>query len=521
MDNKDSFLQLLKPVRKQLWTAFLIREFQFYLVLLGVWLTAIRLLSLFVVIPFLYHYSILGAAALIGFLLFRIWRKRPYYSDAARLYNQFVTEDRVLTAYSFINKDGIMEKLLLQDAIKHMKYKRQEVLQRKKYYLEKRLLLWSAVLFSGCIFLFIIPNENSELANKKENDIKLVNKAEKELKEKIKQEKEEGVKKSLEEAKEKVAQSKTAEEALTELAKQMKELELKELKEKEKQEALKDWQDSLNESGMNQLAELLAQKDLEKIEKELANLNGKWEKLSEKQKEAMQSMTGQEQQLSEEELEGIVKAIEEALQSQDALSDLAAAKAALQSSGQALQQQLTASGTPPSKLAFSSGNGGKASGKKANSSGQTGSGSPSDSKGNASAGAKQSSSNATGDGTGSGTGSGSGSGSGSGGSGAGGSGSGNGSGAGLGKGSREFLTIPEKTAGKENREIDNGQLGEGVAVEQTEGSGPVLKGTLRPYEEVYGEYEESYRESTDRYKLPANLEKIVQNYFTNIDPNGE
>ena len=186
--------------------------------------------------------------------------------------------------------------------------------------------MWSSVLFAGCLSLFIIPNENGDLAKKKENDIKLVNKAEKELEEKIKQEKDESVKKRLEEAKEKVAQSKTAEQALTELVKQMKELELKELKGKEKQGALKDWQDSLNESGMNQLAKLLAQKDLEKIENELAKLNEQWENLSEKQIEAMKSFTGQEQRLSEEELEKIVKLIEEAHQSPETLTNLAAAK---------------------------------------------------------------------------------------------------------------------------------------------------------------------------------------------------
>ncbi len=504
MENKESFLHLLKLVRKQLWTALILREFQLYLVFLGLLLAGILLLSRIIIIPFLHYYMIIGAAALIGFLLFRIWRKRPNNYDAVHLYNQFVADDRVVTAYDFIEKDGMMEKLQLQDAIKHMKSKQEEVLQRKKEILNKRMLLWSASLFAGCIFLFIIPNENGELAKKKENDIKLVNKAEKELEEKVKQEKDEHVKKRLEEAKEKVAQSKTAEQALTELVKQMKELELKELKEKEKQEALKDWQDSLNESGINELAELLAQKDLEKIEKELAKLNEQWENLSKKQTEAMESFTGQEQQLSEEELEKIVKAIEEALQSPETLTNLAAAKTALQNSGQALQQQLAAAGTP-SSLALSSQNGSESSEKKANNSEENGEGSSSNSQSNASAGSNQSNGNGAGNGAGTGNG----------------SGSGTGNGAGLGQGSRELLTIPEKTAGKENREIDGGQLGEGTAVEQSEGSGPILKGTIRPYEEVFGEYEKSYRESSDRYQLPENLEKIVQSYFTTIDPNGE
>lgn len=522
MENKRSFLQLLKPVRKQLWLALLFREFQLYLVLLGAWLAVILLLSRIIIIPFLHYYMIIGATALIGFLLFRIWRKHPNNYDAVHLYNQFVADDRVVTAYDFIEKDGMLEKLQLQDAIKHMKSKREEVLQRKKKYLNKKMLLWSTFLFASCIFLIIIPNEKGDLAKKIENDIKLVNKAEKELHEKMKEEKDESVKKRLEEAKEKVAQSKTAEQALSELVKQMKELELKELKEKEKQEAIKDWQNLLNESGMNQLAEVLAQKDLEKVEKELAKLNEQWENLSEKQTEAMRSFTGQNQQLSEEELKKTVKTIEEALQSPETLTNLAAAKTALQSSGEALQQQLTASGTP-SSLALSSQNGNEPKEKKASNSGENGDGTSSNSQGNASTGSNQSNGNgnASGNGTGNGSGSSSDSGTGSGGGGTGGSGSGTGSGAGLGAGSREFLTIPEKTAGRENREIDGGQLGEGVAVEQSEGSGPVLKGTIRPYEEVFGEYEKSYRESSDRYQLPENLEKIVQSYFTNIDPNGE
>ena len=80
------------------------------------------------------------------------------------------------------------------------------------------------------------------------------------------------------------------------------------------------------------------------------------------------------------------------------------------------------------------------------------------------------------------------------------------------------MTIPEKVEGKQNQEVDIGQLGEGKQGEMQEGEGPVLKGNITPYEQVFSEYEEAYRESTSRYKLPQDLENIVKNYFTDINP---
>lgn len=121
----------------------------------------------------------------------------------------------------------------------------------------------------------------------------------------------------------------------------------------------------------------------------------------------------------------------------------------------------------------------------------------------------------SGSGSGAGSGSGSGSGTGSG------SGSGLGGGAGLGQGSRDLLTIPSGMEGETNIENDNGSLGKGTQGQQFEGNGPVIKGSIRRYSEVFGNYESSYRQSTDRYKLPADLEEIVKNYFTSIDPDKE
>lgn len=80
-----------------------------------------------------------------------------------------------------------------------------------------------------------------------------------------------------------------------------------------------------------------------------------------------------------------------------------------------------------------------------------------------------------------------------------------------------MLTIPEKIDGKQNTETDNGKLGEGSG-EQEEADGPVLRGNIRNYEEVYQQYEESYRQSTDRLSLPSDLNDIVKNYYNKLDP---
>lgn len=97
---------------------------------------------------------------------------------------------------------------------------------------------------------------------------------------------------------------------------------------------------------------------------------------------------------------------------------------------------------------------------------------------------------------------------------------GSGSGAGFGQGSRE-LTIPEKIDGEESAENDFGQLGEGNGEQQLASKAPVLKGTLRSYEEVYGNYERTYRESVERMDLPAYLEDAVKEYFSDLNPEGE
>lgn len=516
MEDRKQFEKLLRPIQKQLLVQLIIKEVQLLLVFAGALALILLGLARFIVIPFVHYYFFSIILALFIVFINRIWRKRSKKYEAALIYNRFVPDDRVLTAYSFLKTEGIMASLQLSDAVKHMKNTSEKVYKRKKQYFYPRWLLLSLAITAAAIFLFVFPNENINLAKQKEKEIKLVAEAKKELKEEIKKEKDPEVKKALQEAADKIAEKKSAEEALKELAKQKKELELKALKEKEKQLALENWKNELKNNGLSDLEKILNEKSLEAIEKEISKLNEKWDELTEEQKMAFNQLTDNDRQLTEEELAKLMEQIESALNSDEFLAQLAAAQQALQKTGLAMQNQMASNGIPPGQLAFAppAQPSNQANSPGSQPSGQNGNGQQPGQNPQGSSGG-----NSSGSGTGSGSGSGSGPGSGGSGSGSG-SGSG-GLGAGKGQGSRELLTVPDQLNGQTNIETDNGGLGEGSPAEQTEGSGPVLKGSIKPYDEVFETYEKAYRQSTDRYKLPADLEEIVKNYFTNIDPNKE
>lgn len=116
---------------------------------------------------------------------------------------------------------------------------------------------------------------------------------------------------------------------------------------------------------------------------------------------------------------------------------------------------------------------------------------------------------AGGGGNGSGTGSG---------TGAGGTGAvhGQGSGAGTGTGGRKLVTTPRTMEGSGNVQRDGGPASGGET--QTGGQSPMIDGTTRPYEEVYGEYAEEAKRSIGRSQLPAGMQEKVKRYFDEIQP---
>jgi hypothetical protein len=50
---------------------------------------------------------------------------------------------------------------------------------------------------------------------------------------------------------------------------------------------------------------------------------------------------------------------------------------------------------------------------------------------------------------------------------------------------------------------------------------PLTRGAVRPYDEVYGEYEAAARQSASRQSLPPALQGLVQRYFSALQPGGQ
>lgn len=98
-----------------------------------------------------------------------------------------------------------------------------------------------------------------------------------------------------------------------------------------------------------------------------------------------------------------------------------------------------------------------------------------------------------------------------------GEGAGMGTGAGAGQGSRELLTIPSRLGGGADPTLDNGELSEGAEGSFEEGPVNAERGTVRPYQNMVGAYSDSYFSSAQRMKLPPDLQNIVEQYFSAIE----
>ncbi|KRF68125.1 hypothetical protein ASG99_01185 [Bacillus sp. Soil768D1] len=519
ISDESQFLKLLKPIQQQLLIQLLLKEGQLLLLAVAVWSFLLLFIARIMVIPFILRYFFIGLICLLVFFLYRVVKRKPDKKMAALLFNKFVPDDRVVTGFAFLGNAGELETLQLRDAIRHMKIHQEKILSRKKRWFYPKWLT-SALCLAVCVLLFIFyPNKEMKEAQKLEKEVKIVEEVKKELEKKANDSKEPAVEKALKEVKKKMALEKDGEKALEALAKQSSELQLKEMKQKEKQKLLEEWQEQTKKSGFSELEKALAQKDMSKVEKELQKLNEKWDELPDEQKQALESLTEQENPLSEEELEALIKQLEEAMKSAELVKQLAEVNQAVNQAGTQLQNQLSQNGMPSSQLAFTNNKGAQGN-KAANqplgqpSTSASPNGQPNLQSGNSAPNQQGQGGQGQQGGQGGQQGVGQGQQSGQGGNGGGGKG---GTKGGKGQGPREMLTIPEMTDGKQNTETDNGQLGEGSG-EEEEADGPVLKGNLRNYEEVYQQYENSYRQSTERLRLPSDLNNLVKNYFNKLDP---
>ena len=285
-----------------------------------------------------------------------------------------------------------------------------------------------------------------------------------------------------------------------ELKKEMKKLteEVKKMSDKDKSRLADELKKLAKEAEKHPDAEKL-KKALEKAADALKN-----GKLTKEQEEALQELA--------EELAKAAEAKNSADEAAKAASELASA---LASQGLNLADKMSAAGM---KVSDSWSSGGSAEAMAAGlGSGQEGEGGENPAGGEQGKGGNQGQGGAGSGGQGQGAGSG-GSGSGTGSGRGHGQGAGSG-GAGLGSGSRELVTTPRDLKGSGNVQGDKGPLeGSGGDI-QKGGVSPTVPGSSRPYEEVYKDYATEARRSLGRSQLPEQMQGLVEDYFTQINPN--
>ncbi|MGP7817536.1 hypothetical protein [Niallia sp. 01092] len=533
MDNEKQFLSLLKPIKRSLLMELLAKELHFLLLEAGGVLLFGYLLANIFVIPFIYWYIFACCGVILLVFIIRLWMKYPTSKQAVALFNEYVAEDYAITAFHYLHSNGAKEQVVVQQALQEMKIKQFQVFQRKKNYFYPKLMILAFLCFASYAVLLQFPSSAFQFGKEKEKEIKVIAKTKKELDKKITKEPNKNIADTLKKIDKELNKSDTVKKALHSIEKETKKLQLKSNKEINKKTALENTEKQLKDSGLNSLAEALAQKNAKLLEKEWKDANRQYKSLTAEQKNALNQLSGYDRKLTEEQLKQMMKQMEDMLQSESKLQELASAQNELASLNHYLQQQSTANGiTTPNTNTNTAANTNPSSNTNQTAQNNTnpnanngaGRNNPSNPNGNNGNGSENGKGSGNGNGSGSGNGSGNGNGNGNGnGSGsASGSGSGigaGGSGASFGTGSRELLSIPDKVKGKQNQETDTGVLGNGKQGELSEGNGPVLKGNVQPYDQVYADYEQSYRESTDRYKLPSDLEGIVKNYFSTINPN--
>lgn len=471
MDRRKALKQFVNKAKRNLNMEQMIPMLQFGLFIGLAFSAVILVLSRLFVFP---YYRAVAVSVAIGVLLLTIvyiWWKRIKEREALHKLDAFYPHNELVTALSFKDDENPLVNALVTKAKKETPQAFKQFKERKKELWKPKVLIGTLLVSIAIAVLFIFPSATQQdaLVYEKEQDV--IKDLKKEVAKLEKKTETKEVKKELQELQNKLKEMKLSEEALREIVKKQKELKLQEQKLKDK--------------------------------KSLAQ---------EKNGESSEGLTAQEQ-----------KQLEELIELQNTLANSAnSTQSALSKLGKPisfdLQNAIASELGAESDFEEGSENDGSDSDEESGQSGNNQQGNNENGNGQGNGQGNQSGSGQGGQGQGSGSGSGQGSGQGSGsGSGGSGTGAGNGSGAGLGQGSRDLLSIPERIGGNNGPTVDGGPLNEGKPVAEQKGPVPVTKGTIRPYEEVIGEYKDSYLESSERMQLPKDLQDIVQSYFSSIE----
>ena len=469
MDRRKYLKQFIRQAKRSLNLEQGLPKLQYGILLAFFVSTAILLVSRLFVFPYYGKIAIYaGIAVLLAVVIF-IWWNRVHEKAALQRLDSFYPHNELVTALSLEDQSNPLVGSIMQKAINESPGAFEQFKKREKALWKPKALVGIILIaiMMGALSIFPSATQQQALVIEKEQDV--IDDLEKEVAELEKKSESKETKKQLQELQNKLNELDTSEEALREVVKKQKELKLQEQKLKEKQDLAKqdsgEGAEGLTAEEQKQLEELM------ELQKELANT-------------ANSTQTA---------LSKLGKPISFDLQNAIA-SEFGSGSTEDGSSG----EQSDTSSENEEQQNSNEGN------KSSEQSGQGQSQGQNQGQGNGSQGQNQGQGQGNGAGSGNGQGTGTGNGNG-------------GSGAGLGQGSRDMLSIPERVGGSSETTADGGPLGEGTAVGEQKGPVPVTKGTIRPYEEVIGNYKDSYLKSSERMQLPKDLQDIVQSYFSSIE----
>ncbi|RAV21730.1 hypothetical protein, partial [Paenibacillus contaminans] len=380
--------EIVSLVRSRLWRQRVVRLLGYGLagglVLACLWAAV----CLFVPVAFYRSLAFVWAAAgLLASLAYGLYA-RPTVRDAARVMDGGGLEERIGTALSFAEEKSPVATLQREDALQFGRHYLQEMPSRIRFGLDRRAVWAGGGAALALIVLLMLPNAMDEIVDKKREERKWIGEqtelAETMLESVRKQEGLGAVSKSMEEALEelerKLAASKTADAALSELAETIERLQ--QLAEKQQKEVVKSEQFAGAMQNMGALSELgkamLEQREggldgaIDAMRQQLAGMDGEQlqelaaqlGKLAEsaaaadpasaaKLRDALSKAAGElgAGALSAEARQQLAEALAAAMQAQRQSAALAGAaqqaSAALVQAGLPMAQQLAASGAAP------------------------------------------------------------------------------------------------------------------------------------------------------------------------------
>ncbi|MBU9720628.1 MULTISPECIES: coiled-coil domain-containing protein [Bacillaceae] len=518
MEGKNHFIDLINELKRKLIKSYTLNMFQYviFFSILGLFLVAI--VARFVIITSFSFWLMFIQFIVLCSLVFYWYKKLPSTEKAVKIYDSIVKDNRVLTAFSFMKEDNKLSTLQRVDTVDRMKRSRIKVLTLQKVQLNWKTLSLSFLLLAGTIISFTFPSQKMLAATDIKTNKNLVNELVDRLND-VEELENENVQSLLDQLNEEIKETNNAKTALEVLQETEASLEKMKLELTEKEAALQEMIDQLHDSGMHDFADaLLDLEDGESLGEAMKNMMSLLESQSSDEKEAILQTLEQlinediNGELTEEQLALLIEKLEELIQANSTMEDLLKLQQEIQETTVSLNRNMANAGLENNpNLSFApQSNHSENQGEKGNNTDN--SNDSNNQQSNSENGGPSNGKSGEGEGNGIGE-----TGSQSPGSVGNGSGSG-GEGAGSGQGTRDLVTIPDRIKSDSNMEIDDGDIGAGEGLTQESELAPILKGSMRPYQEVIGEYEKSYRESTNRLQLPNHLEEMVRDYFSELNP---